>query len=112
MDIDIATALQSFIILATLTIGVTQVWKETISDKNTQKVSVLIAMFLALVTGTSTLQPLGFVPANNFVGLVSQFQFGYDVLFWIADLGVTGFLASKGSNYIVDLFNKKIEESR
>jgi len=106
---DIATALQAFIVLATLTIGVTQVWKEVISDQNTQRVSVIIAMILALVTGTSILQPLGFTPATNFVDLVSQFQLGYEVLFYVADLSVTGFLASKGSNFIVDLFNKKTE---
>jgi len=104
---DINVALQSFMILSTLTLGITQVWKEVFSDKNTQRVSVIIAMFLALVTGTSILRPLGFVPANNFVDLVNQFQIGYDILFLIADIGVTGFLASKGSNYAVDLFTKK-----
>jgi len=104
---DITTALQSFMVLGTLTLGVTQVYKEVISDKNTQKVSVLIAMILALVTGTSILQPLGFVPATNFVDLVSQFKVGFDVLYWIADIGVTGFLASKGSNFAIDLFSKK-----
>lgn len=104
---DFSTALQSFMMLGTLTLGVTQVYKEVISNKNTQKVSVIIAMILALVTGTSILQPLGFVPATNFVDLVSQFKVGYDVLYWIADIGVTGFLASKGSNYVIDLFNKK-----
>lgn len=106
---DLTTALQSFMILSTLTLGITQVYKEVISDKNTQKVSVIIAMILALVTGTSILQPLGFVPATNFVDLVSQFQIGYDVLYWIADIGVTGFLASRGSNFVIDLFNKKSE---
>jgi len=104
---DITTALQSFMVLGTLTLGVTQVYKEVISDKNTQKISVIIAMILALVTGTSILQPLGFVPASNFVNLVSQFQIGFNVLYWIADIGVTGFLASRGSNFVIDLFNKK-----
>jgi hypothetical protein len=104
---DIATALQSFMVLGTLTLGVTQVYKEVISNNNTQRVSVIIAMFLALVTGTSILTPLGFVPATNFVDLVSQFKVGYNVLYWIADIGVTGFLASKGSNFVIDLFNKK-----
>jgi len=46
---DISTALQSFMMLGTLTLGVTQVYKEVISDKNTQKVSVLIAMILSLM---------------------------------------------------------------
>jgi hypothetical protein len=112
MNMDIATALQAFLVLATLTVGITQVWKEVISDKNTQRVSVIIAMILALVTGTSILKPLGFVPATNFVDLISQFKLGYEVLFWLADLGVTGFLASKGANYAVDLFkgeSKKIQ---
>jgi hypothetical protein len=104
---DITTALQSFMVLGTLTLGVTQVYKEVISDKNTQKISVIIAMILTLVTGTSILQPLGFVPASNFVNLVSQFQIGFNVLYWIADIGVTGFLASRGSNFVIDLFNKK-----
>ena len=104
---DIATALQSFMMLGTLTLGITQVYKEVISDKNTQKASVIIAMILSLVTGTSILQPLGFVPAHNFVDLISQFKIGYDVLYWMADIAVTGFLASKGSSFTVDLFNKK-----
>ena len=101
------TIFQSFTTLSILTLGVTQVYKEVISNNNTQRISVLIAMFLALVTGTSILQPLGFVPAHNFVDLVSQFQLGYDVLFFIGDIGVTGLLASKGSNFVIDLFNKK-----
>lgn len=104
---DITTALQSFMVLGTLTLGITQVWKQVVSDKNTQRVSVIVAMFLAFVTGTSILQPLGFNPAHNFVNLVSQFQIGYDILFWVADIGTVGFLGSKGANYIVDLFNKK-----
>jgi len=104
---DIATALQSFMMLGTLTLGITQVYKEVISDKNTQKASVIIAMILSLVTGTSILQPLGFIPAHNFVDLISQFKIGYDVLYWMADIAVTGFLASKGSSFTVDLFNKK-----
>jgi len=104
---DFTAVLQSFVILATLTLGVTQVWKEVVSDKNTQGVSVIVAMVLALVTGTSILQPLGFVPATNFVDLVTQFKLGYEVLFYLADLGVTGFLASKGSNYVVDMFKNK-----
>lgn len=108
---DTTTALQSFMILSTLTLGVTQVYKEVISNKNTQKISVIIAMFLALVTGTGILQPLGFVPATNFVNLVSQFQFGYNILFWVVDIVVTGFLASKGSNFVIDLFNKKINST-
>jgi len=104
---DIATALQSFMMLSTLTLGITQVYKEVISNKNTQKASVIIAMILSLVTGTSILQPLGFVPAHNFVDLISQFKIGYDVLYWIVDIAVTGFLASKGSSFTVDLFNKR-----
>jgi hypothetical protein len=104
---DITTALQAFMVLGVLTVGVTQVYKEVISDKNTQRVSVVIAKILALVTGTSILKPLGFSPASNFVNLVNQFQLGYDIVFYLADLGVTGFLASKGSNYVVDLFSKK-----
>ena len=104
---DYSTALQSFMILSTLTLGITQVYKEVISNKNTQKTSVFIAMFLALITGTSILQPLGFVPANNFVDLVNQFKLGYNILFYIGDIMATGLLASKGSNFVIDLFNKK-----
>ena len=104
---DIATALKGFIVLATLTIGVTQVYKEVLCDKNTQKVSILIATFLALVTGTSILIPMGFASATNFSTEIPVLKTIFAVLFYIADLGVTGFLASKGSNFVVDLFNKK-----
>lgn len=103
---DFNEILQNFFILATLTIGVTQVYKETISDKNTQKVSIIIAIILSLVTGTSLLSPLGFAPATNFIDLIPQLNLVYAVLYYIADLGVTGFLASKGSNFVVDLFSK------
>ena len=107
---DITTALQAFLVLATLTIGVTEVWKQVINDKNTQRVSVIIAMVLALVTGTSILEPLGFSPAANFTDLVPQFELMFSILFWVADLGVTGFLASKGANYVKDLFGSKDAE--
>jgi hypothetical protein len=106
---DIATALQSFMVLAVLTVGTTQVYKEVVSDKNTQRISVLIAIILAIATGTSILQPLGFTPATNFIDVVAQFKFGYEIIFYVADLGVTGFLASKGSNFVADLFNKKTD---
>lgn len=109
---DIATALAQVLLLATLTVGVVQVWKIVISDKNTQKVSVVVATFLALATGTSILQPLGFAQAINFVEFIPQLGIVYAILFWIADLGVTGFLASQGSNFIVDLFRKKIDQVR
>ena len=104
---DYSTALQSFTTLSILTLGITQVYKQTISDKNTQRASVLIAMFLAFITGTSILQPLGFVPATNFVDLGRQFKLGYNILFYIGDIMATGLLASKGSNFVIDLFNKK-----
>ncbi len=106
---DFNEILKNFLLIATLTVGVTQVYKEVVSDLHTQKVSVIIAIILALVTGTSLLLPLGFVPATNFVDLMPQFGIIYIILFYIADLGVTGFIASKGSNYVVDLFNKKTE---
>ncbi len=104
---DFNEILKNFLILATLTVGATQVYKEVISDKNTQKVSVLIAMFLALATGTSILLPLGFLPATNFVDLIPQLGLVYSIIFYIADLGVTGLLASRGSNFTYDLLNKK-----
>ncbi len=104
---DFNEILKNFFILATLTVGVTQVYKEVVSDLSTQRVSVIIAMLLSFVTGTSLLLPLGFIPATNFVDLVPQFGLVYAIMFFIADLGVTGFLASKGSNFVVDLFSKK-----
>lgn len=104
---DIASILQNFFIISTLTVGCTQVYKEVISDNNTQKVSVIIAIILALVTGTSVLTPMGFNSASNFTIEIPMLKTIFTVLYYFADLGVVGFLASKGSNFVVDLFGKK-----
>ena len=104
----IGELIKQFLILATLTVGATQVFKEVISDKNTQKVSVWIAGILAFVTGTSLMIPLGFVPAVNFVDVVPQFELVFKVLFYLADVGVVAFLASRGSNFVVDLLTGEL----
>lgn len=101
----IGELIKQVLILATLTLGITQVYKEVISDKNTQRVSVWIAGILALVTGTSLLLPLGFTPAINFVDVVPQFGIVFKILFYFADIGAIAFLASRGANFIVDLLS-------
>ena len=98
-----SSVLKEFVILCTLTVGITQVYKEVVSDQCTQKISVCIAILLSLVTGTGILTSLGFVPSSSFTDQLSFLKPCFAVLFYLTDLFITGFLASKGSNYLVDL---------
>lgn len=100
---DLTAILHDFMILSTLTVGVTQVYKEVINDNCTQWISVCIATVLAFVTGTSLLTPLGFSSSQNFVSLIPGLHLVYSILFYLVDLLITGFLSSKGSNYLVEL---------
>ncbi len=98
-----STFLKEFIILCSLTIGATQVYKEIFSNAQTQKVSVCIAMLISSVTGSGILTPLGFAPASIYIEQFPILQTIFTILFYVTDLILTGLLASKGSNYIVDL---------
>jgi hypothetical protein len=101
---DFKVILVQVAMIATLTLGATQVLKGVFTKVKTARLSIVIAFILALATGTSILLPLGFSPAKNFVEMVPWLATVFAILFYIADLGLIALLTSKGANKFFDYF--------
>ena len=97
--------LKNFFIIATLTLGITEIFKQQITDVNTKLASIIIAFVLALATGTGILEPLTLTPSAVLMKYIPQLA--VVGLFEIVDLLTTTIFASVGSNKLFDLFVKK-----